>query len=110
MSHSELGIREFDTFDEAQTAAAKEAQATTSLPVPGVLYRQSERYMISTSLPMGFLVNLVRPDSLKKGEDPSDKRNRPLMTDHVRSIREYLASAENYILPPITLNVGSGLT
>ncbi|MDX1935035.1 MAG: DNA sulfur modification protein DndB [Capsulimonadales bacterium] len=102
-------LREFDTFDEASAKAALEAQATGSVIIPGVLYQQADRKMITTGMSFTKLVQAVQIDSVRKGDDPSTKRNRPLMTDHVRTIADYLRETDNYILPPITLNVGSEL-
>jgi DNA sulfur modification protein DndB len=102
-------ILTFPTFDEASKQASLEGQAIMCATVPGVLYRQANRYMIATSLPMGVLVNSVKLDSVAKGADPTSKRNRPLMPDHVRVISTYLKENDDYILPPITLNVGSDI-
>jgi DGQHR domain-containing protein len=61
--------------------------------------------MITTSFPLTFLARQVRLDSAVKGGNPRMNTNRPLMHDHVRSIREYLIKNRNgYILPPVTLN------
>ncbi len=105
----ETNIRELDTFDEAQNQALKEGAAIMCTPINGVLYRQSNRYMISTSLPLRILIERVRLDSVKKGEDPQIRRNRPLMPDHVKVISNYLQNEEDFILPPITLNVSNEL-
>ncbi len=106
---SEESIRTYDTFDEAEKAAETEARAVMCATVPGVLYRQAKRYMISTSLPLRYLIERVQLDSVKKGEDPQIRRNRPLMPDHVKVISNYLQKEDDFILPPITLNVGNEL-
>ena len=102
-------INEYNTYDEAEQAAEREARAIMCPTVPAVLYRQADRYMLSASLPMTLLANQVRLDHVKKGEDPTNKRNRPLMPDHVKVISEYLQNEPNYILPPVTLNIGTEL-
>jgi DGQHR domain-containing protein len=61
--------------------------------------------MISTSFPYQFLARQVVADSAAKAGDPTNATNRPLLTDHVKTINNYVtANATDYILPPLTLN------
>lgn len=61
--------------------------------------------MISTSFPFQFLARQVVADSAAKAGDPTNATNRPLLTDHVKTINAYVKSnASDYILPPLTLN------
>ncbi len=104
-------IQIYDTFSTAQQAANDEAMATRGTAIPGALYEQGGRMMVSTSLAMHEVIRLVRLDSYnaKKGGNPSESRNRPLIPEHVRSISDYLTSEEQYILPPVTLNIDKPL-
>ncbi len=106
----EDNIQYCNTFADAQQAANDEAMATRGIAIPGALYQQGGRRMISTSLPMHEVIRLVRIESPSKSTvSISERRNRPLIPDHVKSISEYLISEEHYILPPVTLNVDKSL-
>ncbi|MBL8181448.1 MAG: DNA sulfur modification protein DndB [Blastocatellia bacterium] len=100
------GEREFDTLQEARESAFDEATASGGRVYPCTVFQQGGRWMISTSFPFPFLAKQVRLDPATKGGNPRNNMNRPLMPDHVKSIRNYLIqNAYEYILPPVTLNL-----
>ncbi|MEV6525568.1 DNA sulfur modification protein DndB [Longispora sp. NPDC051575] len=104
-------MQEHPTLAAAQAAAHDEASATGARIFPGIVFRQGERTVISTSFPMTFIAKHIRFDSATKGGNPKDATNRPLMTDHARSIRDYvLANSSYYMLPPVTLSAGELLS
>lgn len=97
---------EFDTLQDAREAAFDEATASGGRVYPCTVFQQGGRWMISTSFPFTFLAKQVKLDPATKGGNPRQNMNRPLMVDHVRSIRSYLLSnPKSYILPPVTLNL-----
>lgn len=96
---------EHDKYEDLVRAAQEEAAATYSTPIPALIYRQAGRQFIVTSFPIPLLVDRVKLDTMKKGDDPDEHINRPLMLDHVRSIAEYLTTQPEYILPGITLSI-----
>ncbi|MGW4365453.1 DNA sulfur modification protein DndB [Nocardia takedensis] len=101
----EFGMKYHDSLDEAQQAASSDAAASGARVFPCTVFRQGGRRMISTSFPYQFLARQVVADSATKGGDPSAAINRPLITDHVKTINNYVMSnPDNYILPPLTLN------
>jgi DGQHR domain-containing protein len=102
-------IREFDTLQEAFTAAAEAAMTSFGRPVSGILYTQGGRRFIATGLPIRMLLSLARRQSASRKDDPALTRNRPLDQGHVRDIAEYLASASEYLVPPIMLNAAQPL-
>lgn len=100
------GEREFDTLQEARESAFDEATASGGRVYPCTVFQQGGRWMISTSFPFPFLAKQVRLDPAVKGGNPRNNMNRPLMPDHVKSIRNYLLqNVHEYILPPVTLNL-----
>jgi DNA sulfur modification protein DndB len=101
--------REFNTMQEAFSAAAEAAMSSFGRPVSGILYTQAGRRFISTSLPIRMLLTMARRDSAHKKEDPSAHRNRPLNTGHVRDIVAYLSNEPKYLVPPIMLNAAQPL-
>ena len=101
-----MGLKEHEGVESAMRAAMEDAIATGSQVFPCTVFQQGGRTMIATSFPFPFLGSRVEAQSAAKGDDPSAFTNRPLMPDHVKSIRQYmLDNVENYILPPVTLNV-----
>jgi DNA sulfur modification protein DndB len=100
--------REFEhnTVEEARYAAMDDASSSGGRVYPCQVFTQGGRLMISTSFPFAFLAKQVQLDSAVKGGNPRGSINRPLMLDHVRTIRQYLLKNRGeYILPPVTLNV-----
>ncbi len=97
---------ECSTYEEAKNKASDDAASSFALPLQVIMFEQAGRTCYSTSLPFTKVLDMVRFDSAVRGEtDPEKKTNRPVMADHVRVIKEYLATQESYILPSITLNV-----
>jgi len=96
---------EYDTYEQAANAAAQEAAATMSTLLPAIMYQQGGRPFLATSFSLPYLCDRVRLDTLKKGEDPDEHINRPLIPEHVRGIVNYLSGEADYILPAITLTV-----
>jgi len=101
----EENIISHEKYEDLVRAAQEEAASTYSQAIPALLYRQGGRQFIVTSFPLPLLVDRVKLDTMKKGDDPDEHINRPLMPDHVRAITEYLANQPEYILPGITLSI-----
>ncbi|MBF6339485.1 DNA sulfur modification protein DndB [Nocardia abscessus] len=102
---SEFGLKRHEGLDEAQRAASLDAAASGARVFPCTVFQQGGRTMIATSFPYQFLARQVVADSAAKGGDPGNATNRPLLTDHVKTINNYVKSnATDYILPPLTLN------
>lgn len=97
---------EHDTVEQARQAAMDDAASTGGRVYPCQVFSQGGRLMVSTSFPFAFLARQVVLDPAVKGGNPRFSMNRPLMPDHVRTIRQYLREHPgDYILPPVTLNV-----
>ena len=110
MSHKDIDLFEFESFEQAQQQAAAAAASSFSQMMPCVTFEQAGRVYFSTAFPLANVNALVRFDSAVKGSNnPEDYTNRPVLPDHVRAISEYLTERtgdqEKYILPGITLNV-----
>ncbi len=104
MSMSE--VVEHETLDAAFHAASQAAAGGFGRVFPCTVFKQGERMMLSTSFPFRFVANQVETRSAAKGGSAQDAMNRPLMADHVKAINQYLIdNREQYILPPVTLNV-----
>lgn len=104
----------FVNVEQPQTpsmAAGEEASNTGGIALPGVLFRQGERYCISTAIPFRRVrTRLLQVDSAKEKGNVADVQratNRPVMPDHVSTIANYIKDnvGGRYILPPMTLNV-----
>ena len=101
----EFAIRYHDGLDEALKEAYSDAAASGGRVFPCTVFNQGKRWMISTSFPYQFLARQVVSDAAAKAGDPAKATNRPLMTDHVKTINNYVKSnPDDYILPPLTLN------
>jgi DNA sulfur modification protein DndB len=91
--------------------AQEEASNTGGMALPGVLFKQGERYCIATAIHMRRIRSrLVEVNSVKKSGTVAEVQaatNRPVMSDHVSNIAAYLKDnvGARYILPPMTLNV-----
>lgn len=97
---------EHNTVEQARQAAMDDAASSGGRVYPCQVFTQGGRLMISTSFPFTFLARQVQLDSAVKGSNPRNSINRPLMPDHVRTIRGYLIKNRGeYVLPPVTLNV-----
>ena len=104
LSDTDGATVEFDTFDEARQRGSEEASTIFAMAIPGVLYRQGERNVFSSSLPLHLAVKIATIDSAKKKGDPSQYRNRPLDNGHVKEIAKYLERPGKFVLPSITFN------
>ncbi len=64
--------------------------------------------MLTTAFSYAFMIRHVISAPAEKGGNPRMATNRPVDSGHVRVITKYLTeNDENYILPPVTLNVRS---
>ncbi|MFP5330598.1 MAG: DNA sulfur modification protein DndB [Alphaproteobacteria bacterium] len=102
-------IKKFDTVEGAQRAASQEAAATGGTMLPAIMFRQGQRWMLTTA----FLIPLIRTrlqtnHAQRKGgvDEVRAATNRPVMPDHVENVKNYLKAnvGRKYILPPLTLN------
>lgn len=106
-----VNIVEVDNMPDAREASQEEAANTGGLSLPGVLFRQGERWCVSTAIPVRRVrTRLLEVDHAKERGNVADvmqATNRPLMKDHVGTISQYLKEnvGGHYILPPMTLNV-----
>ena len=97
---------EYDSFEEARRAAVDSAATSGARLFPCVVFWQGGRTMISTSFPLLVATRQIKTDSSKKGESARSSTNRPIIPEHVNTIQRYLkTNREQYILPPLTLNV-----
>ena len=78
---------------------------------PVQVFRQGDRTMVSTAMPVKQLTRILISESADKNLTTDDARkhtNRPFMKDHREVIADYLRKAlkrdESYIIPPLTLN------
>jgi DGQHR domain-containing protein len=106
MIPAEFGLTQHDSLTAAQTAAHEAASASGGRVFTCVVFQQGGRLMLTTAFSNAFLIRHVYADAAVKGSSPRLATNRPMDTGHVRSIAKYLTDNEdNYILPPLTLNV-----
>ncbi|WP_406225127.1 DNA sulfur modification protein DndB [Streptomyces anulatus] len=106
MFFAQLGLTQHDSLTAAQAAASEAATASGGRVFTCVVFQQGGRLMLTTAFSYAFLVKHVVSDAAVKGGNPRMATNRPIDTNHVRSITKYLTENENdYILPPVTLNV-----
>ena len=99
------------TSDDARSRAAAVAAETNREIVPVRVFDQGNRMMLSGVLPVRVLARVLQHNASTKGNATAKAlhtRNRPVATEHVRSIKSYLLNAierkERYIIPPVTLN------
>ena len=78
---------------------------------PVQVFRQGDRTMVSTAIPVKRLTNILIAESAERNrtaENALQSTNRPFMKDHCNVIVDYLRKAlvrnESYIIPPLTLN------
>jgi DNA sulfur modification protein DndB len=107
---SRVNPRKYPTAKEAQEAAMMEAASTAGLLLPAVMFQQGQRSMLATALPMPHVRRRLQVNSAPARGGVDEVRgmtNRPIMSDHVASIKGYLQEnvGKRYILPPVTLNV-----
>lgn len=95
----------------AMSQSQEEAANTGGFPLPGILFRQGQRYCISTAIPVRRVrTRLIDVNPAKERGNVAEVKaatNRPVMKDHVGNIAQYLREnvGGRYILPPMTLNV-----
>ena len=99
------------TSDEARAQASATAAETNREIVSVRVFAQAGRTMLSGVLPVRVLTRILEHNASAKGSAAAkalNTRNRPVATEHVRTIASYLRRAidnnENYIIPPLTLN------
>jgi len=102
-------IRKFPTMEEAQRAASDETAATGAQMLPAIMFRQGERTMLTTAFLISFVRNRLQANHAEKRGSVEQVRaatNRPVMEDHVTSVKNYIKTnvGKKYILPPLTLN------
>lgn len=103
---AEMGLTQHDSLIAAQQAANEAAAASGGRVFTCVVFQQGGRLMLTTAFSYAFLVRHVVAESAAKGGNPRAFTNRPVDTGHVRTIAKYLSDNEDdYILPPVTLNV-----
>ncbi len=108
-------IRTFDNLEDAERAAMREASATGGQQMPAVMFRQGSRYMLTTAFLIPLIKNrLVGNHAERRGsvEQVRSATNRPVMEDHVKSVKSYIKAnvGKKYILPPLTLNARQPLS
>jgi len=110
-------IIEVEGGQEAALKRAQEVAADTFREMmPVRVFNQGDRQMISGVLPIRVLSRILTHQAASRGSTAnkaSVSTNRPIMSDHVRTIADYLVNAlskgEQYIIPPMTLNATKGL-
>lgn len=110
LNASQVKFVDMDEPRKASEAANEEAANTGSIPLPGVLFRQGSRYCIATAIPMRQIRARLAVDAAPRRGNVSDvltAANRPTDSGHVKNIADYLQAnvGQQYILPPMTLNV-----
>ena len=100
---------ELDTLAEAQHEAESLSGAIGGICFPVSIFRQGDREMIAGALPVSHITNLISESANQRStlSEVNEKKNRPLILDHVDEIANYLVENINghFILPPLTLNV-----
>lgn len=104
-----VSIKKYQSIPDAQMAASQEAAATGGTMLPAILFRQGERWMLTTAFLIPIIRNRLQTNhATKRGsvEEVRAATNRPVMPDHVESVKNYLKAnvGKKYILPPLTLN------
>lgn len=102
-------VREYDSAEAAQNAASQEASSTGGTALPAIMFKQGARWMLTTAMLMPLIRNRLQTNhAARKGtvDDVRAATNRPVMPEHVESVRSYLQAniGQKYILPPLTLN------
>lgn len=101
--------------DECERIALKVAHETSRETLPVRVFTQGPRTMVSAVMPIRMLTRVLDHNATEKGST-ADKAvtayNRPIDKNHVKEIKDYLASAmqENrpFIIPPLTINATAG--
>lgn len=99
---------EHDSLADARTAANEDAAHSGGRVFPCTVSFQGGRPILSTAFPLGFIARHIRIDPASRGGSPRDKVNRPILPDHVRTIKRYLLQNRNdYFLGALSLNIRS---
>ncbi len=99
-----------ETQEKAQLQAFADASTSGARVFLCHIYEQGRRNHLVFSLPFNQLVEMAKLQSAeakKNKSNPEEKKNRPLMPQHVNEIAKYLLETENYILPPFIFNCSS---
>ncbi len=100
-----------DDLETAQLKAGAESANTSGHSIPVVIFQQGKRhYNMTGALSFGFVRSRLETRSAPaRGSITSvnNALNRPESTEHADAIAKYLTenAGENYILPPMTLNI-----
>lgn len=97
---------EHDSLAHARDAATEDAAHSGGRIFPCTVSLQGGRPILSTAFPLGFIARHIRIDPATRGGSPRDKVNRPILVDHVRTIKRYLLDNRNdYFLGALSLNI-----
>lgn len=112
---SSVTTRKFETMEEAERAASREVASTGAQMLPAIMFRQGERTMLTTAFLIAMARNRLQASHADKGGSVEQVRaatNRPLMGEHVASVKNYLKAnvGKKYVLPPLTLNARQPLS
>lgn len=111
LQNANVNFVRVDNMGDAREASQEESANTGGISLPGILFKQGQRYCISTAIPVRRvrtrLLEVVHAKERGNVADVKAATNRPLMKDHVATISQYLREnvGGRYILPPMTLNV-----
>ncbi len=111
-----LRVRRCGSIEEAQHAAGEQAQAMEGAAVvPVVIFEQGRRTFLTSVMSMNWVANHAESRPAPKGAQTDAALaalNRPLVPAHSRAIGRYLREhySENYIIPPLTLNLDQPAT
>lgn len=105
-------LHEYDEATDAYKAAQEEAGATAGRVLSATMFLQGGRLNLALAMTMADLSRLVKRRSAPAAGDIRSNPNRPLMSDHAKTIEAYVLSnfEKGYILPSVTLTVDSDLS
>jgi len=86
-----VSIKTFKTIEESNAAAAQESSATGGTLLPAILFRQGQRWMLTTAFLVPLIQNRLQTNHAHKSGSVDDVRaatNRPVMPDHVKSVKK----------------------
>ena len=99
------------SLEDARGKATSVAVETHREVSPVRVFKQGDRIMVSSVLPVKVLLRILRYNSAEKKTTANkalSATNRPVDTKHVNAIANYLSKAlerdEPFIIPPMTLN------
>jgi DNA sulfur modification protein DndB len=106
------------SLEEAKLAATNEAADISGTTLLVSLFKQGDRFFLSTVFQLGYIVHNIKIKHIKKDkniklgvEEVQLATNRPLDTNHAKSTKEYLLRnySGKYVLPAMTLNIQTAL-